>query len=217
MKKHLFISIGIAFLISNAFSAEKNKKNTPNKINKTIKKINETNSAIHDGFRIGLITANKSMKYEISNSKDSSANSKEGSTVGFNIGYQRIKIQGWSWSSIVSMTSTDRENIPYQNMMLEANTTYGLNKNLYTYIGLNFSKYSSDEKTVNDLMEDLGVGFGLQAAIGYQLLKSLSGELKYQSTVHTANYEATYPNGQIEDITVDFTSSAFYIGVTGTF
>jgi hypothetical protein len=217
MKKHFIISIGIAAFVLNAFSAEKDKTHNSNKINKTINKINETRSAIHDGFRVGLITANKSMKYEISNSKDSSSNSKVGSTAGFNIGYQKIKIKGWSWSSIFSMTSTVREKISYQNTMLEANTTFGLNKNLYTYIGLNLSKYSTDEKTVNDLMNDLGVGFGLQAAIGYQLLTNLSAELKYQSTIHTAKYEATYPSGQTEDITVDLTSSALYMGLTGTF
>jgi hypothetical protein len=222
MKKHVLMMTGLALLSFGATGATsgkniKEKKNIDNKINKSIKSTALGSTAIHDGLRVGLVTANKSMDLKFSNKTNSITSKEENPATGFSIGYQKILVNSWAWSSIFSMTNTGRKNVSINNTMVEGNGTFGINENLYSYVGLNISKNSTTNKAAQKTFDDLGNGVGLQAAIGYQVTRNISAELKYQSTLHLAKYEATYTDGSKDEIDVELKTSALYLGINGTF
>jgi hypothetical protein len=186
-------------------------------------------SEIHKGFRVSIGTSNPDfrMDYEMTTDlpgyeKLSDDNVTNVAGTNISIGYQKIAPKAWGYSALVNRTNVSNSGGTIQYVGLEGNATYGITEKAYTTFGLNLGKFSNDNEPESDSeneyikMEDFNTAVGVQAAIGYQIMKNLSAELKY--ITKTSTYEDSITTSSYKaDRRLEITLSGIELGITGTF
>ncbi len=181
-----------------------------------VKETKAADNAIHKGIKASLISGNSDFKIKVKASyaggsiSDSTTEKTDSTTIG--IAYQALYVQKIGFTAGIAQTNHSANGTTLRNTMLEGNATYGINDNVYVLGGLNASRYYADSTEDNDVTNELGTGYGLQAAAGYQITKNISAELKYASTKHS--YEETKEG---VDLKLDLDSTSLRLGINATF
>ncbi len=102
--------------------------------------------------------------------------------IGLAIGYSDINIQKIGWNSRLLFNSYD-DGVDTKILEGEANLTFGLNKNIFSYAGVSMNKMFEvseviDGKTVR---LDPKLGFGYQFGMGFQATQNIGVMLGYTS------------------------------------
>ncbi len=130
---------------------------------------------------------------------------------GLGVGYSNVNIGaiGFVTQAIINSYSGD---IIEGNMLKgEFNGTFGFNRNVFVYGGINLGLISIDD--INGIEFDSKLGFGYQAGVGAQLTSNFGAKLGY--TYSKPSVEASVQG--VGDVGFDFTFSGLELGLVGTF
>lgn len=181
-----------------------------------VKETKAADNAIHKGIKASLISGNTEFNFKVkaSYADESTSGSKSESVDSTTIGiaYQALYVQRIGFAAGIARTNHTLDGGTIRNTMLEGNLTYGIDDNLYILGGLNASNFYSNSKEENDITNELGTGYGLQAAAGYQITKYMSAEFKYSTTKH--GYEE---NKDDIDAKLDIDTNSLRLGINATF
>ena len=189
--KNLILSLVLILATSYGFGATTTTSNKSNfdvrvPVKNWIKKMN-------DGFRVGIAqgTLEANAKARNKNGLNTSQNESSNTKIQLHAGYEQIntKTLGYSVFGVYQDMAIDNNihNGDLRNMRIQANATYGITKQAYSYGGLNYGKwYGSEEVEAN-----IDAGFGFQAGIGINLHKRAALEIEYTSLINEGKIAGT--------------------------
>lgn len=136
---------------------------------------------VSDGeLKLGIFRGESS--FELKEGKD-----KDESTLrlrAYSVGYQQLVVKGLGFSTDFTYSNLLQGINTTTNLMLEGNSTYGLNQKLHVFAGVNISQNTSEERAHERLLNKVGIGFGAQVGVGYKILNFLALDLRYIATRH---------------------------------
>ena len=176
----------------------------------SMKQMNLDQATIHEGFRVSVGQSNQTYEVEAKVKGDRRRAEEDGAATILTVGYQKIKLGSMGYSGILSRLSTKLDQIDFTQIGIEGNLTYGINKGLYTYGGLNISNVSAEGagSSTENFYDDFGTGAGIQLALGYKFHKNIAGELKYASTSYQQD---------VNSVDVELNSRGMQFTLLGTF
>ncbi len=218
MKKSLLM---VAVLVSGStFAAQTTESDLRQSSNSKLK--------VHQGVRVsaGVGSNNYEVEARIDGKKSGSIN-ENGNSRNLSIGYENINIQNVGFMGELNIGKAEVNDEDVDTVGFEVNATYGLNDVAYLYGGLNLSSIEVEDS--GDF--DFDTGLGLQGAVGFKLAPAVSVELKYKSTVYTANYtlsgysEASYNEDSYSydysydtyEVDAELVDSVLQLNLIGTF
>ncbi len=168
---------------------------------------------IHKGLRVSVGTGGGDWELEFEgNGNKISFNEDAKSYLDISIGYESIKNSEFSYSVIGNYQQYEiGSGMDFSHLQVEGNATYGFGPQLYTSFGGHLSSISVDGDVVSEtktFYEDFSTGFGLQAALGFKVIDSLSLEGKYGVTAFAQ---------EINGVDATLTKSLLQLNLVGTF
>ena len=121
---------------------------------------------------------------------DRSENDSRNTKIQLHFGWETIKTKEvgynayFTYQDIADMID-DKEDV--RSMRWSANATYGINKQAYTYGGLNLNKYYGS----GDIESNFDRGIGYQAGIGFKFHKRANIELEYLTLLNEGKLNGT--------------------------
>ncbi len=201
--RKLSLLAGLMVLSTSAFSVV----NNPDFINAQKLEVKLSNSSsIAKGIRLGLSQSNLELVVE-SNELDLDTDAQ------FSIGYSEVKQGDVGFMAEFSylQVDTDAEDGDVNNTRLSASATYGLNENIYTFGGLNISKYNVDQSDNSDNSVDYDAGLGYQIGMGAQVNKNLALEVAYISLRSTSSSRYEYETYDSSTDSYDYESTSYEV------
>ena len=224
--RKLSMLAGLMVLTTNAFTAV----NNPDFINQEKLKTDMSSKAqIAKGIRLSLSQSTLELEKDSDEIEYGSNKEDLNTNAQFSIGYTDIKIGqiGFMGEFSYLQINTDSDESDVSNTRLSGSATYGINENIYTFGGLNISKYNVDTSgDLNESTTDYDAGVGYQLGLGAQVNKNLAIEVAYvslRSTMSSSYEYVTYDedndilsSGSL-DLEADLLTRGVQINLVGTF
>jgi hypothetical protein len=141
---------------------------------------------LNDGFRVGV--AQGSLNYnlrsrrgsQLGQSLDQSINEDSRTKFQMHAGWERVRIKEVGHSIFltyqdIETKDTQEKTESYRNFRTSGNITYGLNKQIYTFGGLNYGAWFGTD----EIESSLDAGFGYQLGMGFKFHKKAILEVEY--------------------------------------
>jgi hypothetical protein len=176
--KKITVLAGILVMSTGAFA----KINNPDFINqKNIQNSKSSKKQVAKGIRLSL--SQSTLKIEIKDDGETSNKVDLDTNAQFSIGYTDINLGQVGFMGEFSYLQIDTDEDDVSNTRLSGNATYGINENIYTFAGVNISKFNVDtnDTTTSNNTTDYDAGFGYQVGFGAQVNKNLALEVAYIS------------------------------------
>ena len=168
--------------------------------------------AAEDGlerFRLGIFGGFSNIEQEVDGRTSTTREETYYNIRAYYFDYQELNPTGIGYSVGFTFSNFANDNETISQFMIEGNANYSLNRSLHFFGGLNLSQYTSEEESRDALVDNLGIGFGAQVGVGYQVFKHLGVELRYMHTIHLND------GSRAGDIT--YTASGARLGLIGSF
>jgi hypothetical protein len=123
---------------------------------------------------------------------------------GLSLGHQNVKDRGLGYKSLFSIYEIRINGSSVNLLKGAADLTYGLNKNFFTFAGLNASKFRSNDSDLNNLDPNVGYQFGL----GLKLTSRLGFDFGYHRMASS---------GIIAKNNIEIETSGVELGINTTF
>lgn len=208
--KKLSLVLGLIMIASLASAKTKTESNTSKfdvrvPVRNWLKKMN-------DGFRVGVATGSLSTNVRARSAQnggfDVSNNETANSNFQLHVGYEQIKNQELGYSSFFTYQNAtadfEGDSEDYRSMRVSANATWGFDKQVYAYGGLNYGDiYGSDD--VESLFDP---GIGYQLGLGFKIIDQAQLEIEYLTLQN---------EGSRSKVNYDFTAQGIMLKINTPF
>ena len=162
---------------------------------------------LNNGFRIGI--AQGSLDYNLRSRRglnsgqnfDQSINENSRTKFQIHAGWERVRIKEIGYSTFLTYQDIETKDAlekteSYRNYRVSGNATYGLDKQIYTFGGLNYGAwYGTDE-----IESSLNAGIGYQLGMGFKFHKRAILELEYLTLRNEGSNSGTNLNLEAKGI-----------------
>ncbi len=162
---------------------------------------------INSGLRVGI--AQGTLDYNLRARRGSltgqgfDQSTSEDSRTKFQIhaGWERIRIKEVGYSTFatyqdIATKDANGKSEAYRNFRLSGNATYGINKQIYTFGGLNYGAWFGTE----EIESSLDAGIGYQFGMGFKFHKRAILELEYLTLLNEGSNSGTNLNLEAKGI-----------------
>ena len=201
MKKKLFLAV--LLLVSSTTFAQ----------NTSTSQIEKQNTVSSEGFRASLLRSDldAKIKIEYAGKTFTGENENIDTALGVAVGYASLPIQQLGWTANFAYMKLKADDTSVKMGRVDANLAYAFNSLINIKGGLNVSKLSVEDGTI-----DYKPAVGLQLGFGLQFTKNFGLDVSYVQMRNTIDISADI---SAEDDTADgtVTLDGSEIALTGTF